>query len=163
MGKKSIVMLMVMAFLGVFVFAGLLMAADAPTEDVAITVEGATKPLVVKFSHAGHKDTACDACHHIYKPDDKGQYPKDKRGGYEKLPANEWKQGAEVQKCDVCHKLEADKKKQKEMQTATDQIRSLEDAFHDNCVACHKDVNKEKKLQGDAKLPQSCNDCHEKS
>ena len=163
MGKKLLIMSVVAAFLGVFVFAGLLIAADAPTEDLAITVEGATKPLAIKFSHAKHKDAACDACHHIYKPDDKGQYPKNKRGDYDTLPTNEWKQGDDVQMCDVCHKLEADKKKQKEMQKSPDQVRSLEDAFHDNCVACHKAINKEKKLKGDDKLPQSCNDCHAKS
>ncbi len=163
MGKKSLIVITVVALVCAFCIALALAATEAPTEDLALTVEGQTRPLTVKFSHEKHKADACTECHHIYAPNDKGEYPKDKRGKYKKRPENTWKEGQEVQKCSECHKLEADKKAKKALKTGKDKVRSLEDAFHGNCVDCHKAYNKKNKLKGDDKLISKCNDCHEKA
>ena len=163
MGKR--LMLFTFSLLIVVVLAAgtVFAATEPPKEDIAITAEGATRPLQVKFSHDKHKAYKCTDCHHVYKPNDKGEYEKDKRGNYKTLPVNDWKDDQKVEKCSSCHKLEADKKKKKEMLSSKTEARSMEDAFHDNCVACHKDYNKEKKLKGKDGLPSRCNDCHEKS
>ena len=163
MVKKSLVVITALALVGTLCIAVVLAATEAPTEDLELTVEGATRPLIVKFGHEKHKAYACSECHHIFKPDDKGEYPKDKRGKYKKELENFWKEGDEVQACSDCHKLEDDKKAKKEMKIGKNQVRSLEDAFHGNCVDCHKAYNKKNKLKGDDKLVSTCNDCHEKA
>ena len=161
--NKKLILILATVFVAVITCSVLVMAAtEVPGEPMALTVEGQTKPLKVKFDHAKHKDFQCTDCHHVYKPDDKGAYPKDKRGAYKELPENHFQQGQEVQLCSQCHKLEGDKKTAKSMKTDADKIRSMEDAFHDNCLACHREINKAKKLKGADALPFKCTDCHEK-
>ena len=160
---KRLVVILVAALVAVFGFSGMAFAAsEMPDGPIALTVEGQTKPLKVEFNHDTHKAFKCVECHHVYKPDDKGEYPKDRRGEYKKLPENHYQEGQEVQYCKECHKLESDKKTAKKMKTGKDTIRSLEDAFHGNCVACHRLINKNEKLKGDDAHPYKCNDCHEK-
>jgi hypothetical protein len=95
-------------------------------------IYAADKKGPVTFHHIKHnKDykVSCVQCHHLYK-DGK----------------NLWKEGDHVDKCVVCHDPEERKGKA---------IR-LQNAFHQNCKDCHKEVNKEGK-----KAPYTrCADCH---
>jgi hypothetical protein len=92
----------------------------------------ADKKGPVTFHHAKHNKeykVSCTECHHLYK-DGK----------------NMWKEGDHVEKCVVCHDPAEDKGK----------TIKLQNAFHQNCKDCHKEVNKEGK-----KAPYTkCAGCH---
>ncbi len=72
----------------------------------------------------------CSACHHEYNAKTKQTY-------YEK--------GAESA-CIYCHK-----------ETETDNIRSMKDAAHDSCVACHLRLKEKDTAAG----PVTCHGCHD--
>jgi hypothetical protein len=125
MRKGTIALVVALAFLCSLTVA---FAAKAPDK---VTLKGATKGPV-EFTHKTHAETlkiACTECHHV-KKDGK----------------NVWKQGDPVQKCDACHKATA---------KPGDKPMGLKEAFHKNCVDCHK-----KEKAAGKKAPVSCTECH---
>jgi len=69
-----------------------------------------------------------------------------------------WKEGDEVQKCDVCHTeakapTGADAPKLSKKEKIQKYYYS---AIHSNCAGCHKDLKKEAKPTG----PTTCKECH---
>jgi hypothetical protein len=162
MVKKAMVILLAMvvvAFLAAAV--GATDSTEEPDEPIKFEPpEGAEKEIIVEFDHELHGEYGCVECHHEYRPNDKGEYPKDRRGQYDEKPENTWEPGETVKPCIECHELEPDRKKQREMLQNPEMVRSFEDAMHDNCQSCHKDYNRENKLRGDDALPSTCTDCH---
>jgi len=97
----------------------------------------------VKLTHDKHsKDykIACNECHHVYE---NGK--------------NVWKEGKDVDKCEVCHN-EPTVKREKTLPPDL-QKKNLKMAFHNNCRACHKKIKKENPA---IKAPTKCNECHKK-
>lgn len=95
----------------------------------------------VKFNHVAHTTdlgVKCEECHHVFQ-DGK----------------NTWKPGDPVKKCEECH-TEATIKGEKKLSEAEQKL-NLKLAFHDNCVACHKDAKKQNK---ESKAPVTCKECH---
>ena len=86
----------------------------------------------VSFSHNRHVDVtgSCKDCHHIYEQEknvlDEGQL----------------EQGGAAVRCSSCHPSKS--------------RLSLERAFHDQCMGCHRKVRAEKKKGG----PRYCGECH---
>lgn len=83
----------------------------------------------VMFSHKAHHEDytiKCAACHHDY---DEGE--------------NQWKEGDDVNACTDCHT---------EPYKTVGKMLSLHQAFHRNCVKCHKATDS---------APKACADCHE--
>ena len=86
----------------------------------------------LSFSHGDHikSGATCTECHHEYKDG-----------------ANIWQEGDAVKKCGECH--DGEKK--------NGNAPSLKNAFHNQCMECHKGVDDE------AKAPvKKCNSCHKK-
>jgi len=86
----------------------------------------------VTFNHVKHNKEykiSCTQCHHLYQ-DGK----------------NLWKEGDHVDECVVCHDPAEEK----------DKAVKLQNAFHQNCRDCHKEVSKEGKEAPYTK----CADCH---
>ena len=112
-------------------------AVDAP-DDVKIENQGykSDKKGPVNLSHKKHNidyKVACTECHHVYE---QGK--------------NVWKEGQPVHKCIECH----DPINKKDNQD------KLQNAFHQNCKNCHKELAK---ADPSKKLPyKKCNDCHQK-
>lgn len=140
-GVKSVSCVLTAA---VFLFsvAFLVFAADQPDN---ITLKPGLWPSLTKtpvqFSHKKHAEeykVACDHCHHVYK-DGK----------------NVWKQGDPVQKCEKCH-TEATVQGEKKLPPDQQKL-NLKLAYHNNCVACHQKLKKEK---ADSKAPVTCAQCH---
>ncbi|MBW1981720.1 MAG: cytochrome c3 family protein [Deltaproteobacteria bacterium] len=149
MGRKTLIVLAIAAFLSGAVFLSLSGAADAPKVPDVISLKSTlwtthTKSAV-EFHHKNHIEKykiACTECHHHYE------------GG-----KNVWKEGDPVKKCQDCHneptvkgemKLPPDKKK-----------LNLKLAFHNNCIGCHKKLKKEDRKKY-AKIPTTCAKCHPK-
>ena len=91
-----------------------------------------------KLSHKKHAtdfQISCTDCHHVYQ---NGQ--------------NVWKEGDAAQKCEVCHTVIKTGKALKDA-PPEEQKLSLYNAFHNNCVNCHKEK---------AKGPAKCLECHPK-
>jgi Class III cytochrome C family len=110
----------------------------------------------VPFSHKKHSEdyvkayakiypNGCGDCHH----DDKGK------------PIAGLKADSKVQACIECHKKcgEAPKGKDAPKLDKKQKLDYHSEAFHDNCIGCHKEFNKEFKPK---KAPVTCNDCHPK-
>ena len=152
MNKKLLTLLLAAGMAVIFLSTGLYAGTDVPdkiTMDFNKYKKRKKKPpknKFVEFTHKKHHEEykiSCGDCHH-----DKDHKPLD------------LKAGDHVQKCVECHTLLAkpkDKKKRKD-------IHVLENAMHNNCIGCHKDVNKK---AGDPKgkkgpAPTSCNKCHKK-
>lgn len=119
MGKKTLIMGVLTAFLSVGLLAGLSMAVDEPdTIKIYMDGFGEHKKGPVEFTHKKHTTdhgVKCADCHHVYQD---GQ--------------NTWKEGDPVEKCEKCHDFE---KKQ-------DKAANLKNAFHANCKECHKSLGK---------------------
>jgi hypothetical protein len=131
---------------------------EAPAEPITfIEPEGAAKPLDIQFSHQRHQAFDCRECHHQYQPDPDGRYPKEAKGDYKTFPENTWQPGDPVQPCLSCHVLEKDRKIKYAMARDPNKVRSLEDAFHGKCRACH---TKMKTAEDGSKLRTTCRDCH---
>jgi hypothetical protein len=100
---------------------------------------------VFKFTHKIHMEEyeiSCGECHH-----DENNKPLD------------LEIGDIVQQCDECHNIMEKTKENKR------DIMVLENAIHENCRTCHKQINKE---AGDPKGkkgpgPISCSKCHIKA
>lgn len=86
----------------------------------------------VRFPHDKHaaKYPDCLDCHHVYE----------EKGG-QKVNVG----GGEGQPCLECHKLEA-----------SGQRLSLRNAFHENCVGCHRTLERQSTRNG----PVMCGECH---
>ncbi len=148
MNRKLLTLLLAAGIAMVFVVTGL--HAGTEVKDIFVLEDpGYKKPKKrapkfknLEFTHKKHAEDhkiACGECHH-----DKDNKPLD------------LKMGDDVQKCSECHNIfKKDKKNKKD-------IMVHENAMHENCVGCHKELNKKagdpKGLKGPA--PASCGKCH---
>lgn len=140
--KKSMLLSLICAALLCLVAAPMLSAADAPGDDLVIKApEGmkvkdkgdkpGTLQKAVPFAHSKHATVECKDCHHTMEAD-----------------------GA-IKKCTSsgCHdSLEARTK-----DNAKD-VKLVENAYHTQCLDCHKKLKKESKTTG----PTACGKCHTK-
>ena len=123
------------AFLGIL--AGLLLAAvafAAPANKAPekLTIDGCkVKKSATEFPHKLHVDAkiSCEKCHHTQKG----------------LKAADT---TEVKKCSACHL-----KPEKEGTLKCDVASTKKNAYHVNCITCHK---------ADKKGPTKCKECHPK-
>jgi c(7)-type cytochrome triheme protein len=94
---------------------------------------GKTRPAVT-FSHNRHVEAglSCKDCHHVYK------------NGKNVLDEGTLEEGKEGIRCSACHGPKS--------------RLNLEQAFHDECIGCHRKDWKEKKKTG----PLFCGECHVK-
>ena len=95
---------------------------------------GRTRPAVT-FPHNHHAETglSCKDCHHIYKD------------GKNVLEEGTLEEGKEGIRCSACHRANSRLK--------------LEQAFHDQCIGCHRKDLKENKKTG----PRFCGVFHLKN
>jgi hypothetical protein len=140
--KKSLLISLVCAALLSFIAVPMLSAADVPGDDYIISPpEGMkTKPgkdgapgklqKAVPFPHSKHAEIECADCHHTMEAD-----------------------GGAIKGCmDAgCH----DSLEFRDKDNAKD-IKLVENAYHKQCMDCHKDLRKEKKPTG----PTACGKCH---
>lgn len=102
----------------------------------------------VTFAHKEHIEKynlSCGDCHH-----DANGKPLD------------IKMGDDVQRCVECH-TETEKVKGEKLAKKEKIKKYLEEAFHANCIGCHKDFNvKNGDPKGKAPAPTSCTKCHPK-
>jgi len=154
MRRKSVVFSMLVAVACLFFAAGLYAAA----KDV-VKINMKDCPVTkgdIPFSHKKHSEeyvkayaklypNGCGECHH----DDKNK------------PIADLKADSKVQACVECHKKcgEAPKGKDAPKLDKKQKLEYHSEAFHDNCIGCHKEFNKEFKPK---KAPITCNDCHPK-
>lgn len=115
-------------------------AESAPPEEIVIHSQlwPEKKYEDSKFPHKKHVtefQVSCKECHHLYE-----------NGG------NAWKEGDPVAKCESCHTSPKTGKALKDA-PPEEQKLSLYNAFHRNCLTCHKEK---------AKGPTKCTDCHSK-
>ncbi|GAB1409084.1 hypothetical protein MASR1M90_02380 [Desulfovibrionales bacterium] len=141
MKKSLLISLLCAAFLSL-VAAQMICAADAPGDDLVIKApegmktkekDGKPAPLqkAVPFPHSKHVSVECVKCHHK------------ELNGNANAPCTS----------SGCHdSLEARGK-----ENAKD-IKLVENAFHDQCIECHKALKKENKPTG----PTACGKCHTK-
>ena len=149
--NKRLITLLLAAGIAVIFVATALQAGTEVKDTLTLETDGYKKRKkappkfnFVEFTHAKHAvdyKISCGDCHH------------DKEG-----KALDIKAGDDVQGCGECHnKFEKDKKNKKD-------IMVHENAMHENCIGCHKDVNKKagdpKGMKGAA--PASCGKCHTK-
>lgn len=98
-----------------------------------IVLEGKTRPAVT-LPHNRHVEAelSCKDCHHVYE------------NGKNVLDESKLEEGNQGIRCSACH---------------NSKVRiDLEQAFHDQCIGCHKRLQKEKKKTG----PRFCGQCHVK-
>lgn len=151
MDKKILILFLVAGIAVIFVATALYAGtkvADTITMDYNNYAKRRKAPpryKVLKFEHKKHNieyKISCGQCHH-----DEDNEPLD------------LKAGDEVQQCVECHtELHKTKENRKD-------IELLENAFHENCKGCHKEINIK---AGDPKgrkgpAPTRCSKCHEKA
>jgi Class III cytochrome C family len=110
----------------------------------------------VQFSHKKHSEEFAKQYADIY-PKGCGECHHDAKGE----PLKDLKADSKVQKCIECHKKPGEAPKGKDA-PKLDKKQKLEyhaEAFHDNCISCHKEFNKK---YAPKKAPVTCNDCHPK-
>lgn len=147
MKNKSLVLAAFVTIIAaLFVTTGLY--AGTKVEDV-IKLEDPSykhKKGIVDFTHKKHAadyKITCGECHH------------DKEG-----KPLELKEGDNVQRCVECHSKPGELKGKKAKGLSDKEKRMYHaNAFHDNCIDCHKKFNKETKSK---KAPQTCTKCHPK-
>ncbi len=104
---------------------------------------------IVEFSHKKHvaeyKNT-CGDCHH----------DKDHK------PLANLKAGDNVQACIECHKKPGVKPKGKDAPKLSEKetMEYVGEAFHKNCIDCHKEFNKK---NNSTNAPTTCVKCHQKT
>lgn len=141
--KKTLLMSLICAAFLSLIAAPVLFAADAPGDDYVISApegmkvkEKDGKPgklqKAVPFSHSKHATVECKECHHTMEAD-----------------------GGAIKKCTDagCH----DSLEFRDKENAKD-IKLVENAFHTQCIECHKALKKEQKPTG----PTACGKCHTK-
>ncbi len=138
-------------------FAGVVVAGT-DFEDVIILKpiagEGKYQDRTVTLTHKKHYEEyniGCGDCHH----DENGK------------PLSDLKIGDDVQECIECHSKPGEVPKDEKMKWRKERVprkeqqkMSLEyhaEAFHENCIECHKDFNKKNKTKA---APQACTQCH---
>jgi hypothetical protein len=136
--KKTLLMSLICAAFLSLIAAPVLFAADAPGDDYVIKAPEGMKSKKdklqksVPFPHSKHAAVECKECHHTLEAD-----------------------GGAVKLCTTagCHdSLEfRDKDNAKE-------VKLVENAFHTQCIDCHKALKKENKPTG----PTACGKCHTK-
>lgn len=138
--KKNLLISLICAAIVSFVAAQVLFAADAPGDDYVITAPKGMKvkpkgdkpgklQKTVPFAHSKHATVKCETCHHTLA--------KDKV----------------AKKCTTsgCH----DSLEFRDAANAKD-IKLVENAYHNQCIKCHKDLKKAGKPTG----PSACGKCH---
>ena len=138
MSKKSLILLVVTAFVMSLGFGVTMSLADANKGDAEITLnpdnrDAAKKGKPAVFPHAKHQEKfKCGECHHY--ADDAGAQTAcmdDTLG--------------KIAKCDTCHNADF----------ANEKLRKWKDIGHGNCKDCHKKM----KAEG---APTKCGACHPK-
>jgi len=116
-----------------FSASSLLAQSDKITFD-PLKAFGKSKRPPVTFAHNRHAEAglSCKGCHHVYE------------NGKNVLDESKLEEGNQGIRCSACHgpKFKI----------------GLEQAFHDQCIGCHKRLLKEKKKTG----PRFCGQCHVK-
>jgi Class III cytochrome C family len=135
MARRSIVVSFLMVFLILFVGV---YGSGAQEATMVLRNKEVFQKLQrppVTFSHDKHSQLYpdCIQCHHDY------EYKDGKK-------ENLW--GGEGQPCSECHKLDK-----------VDKKLPLRTAFHENCMNCHRQLEKEGKKSG----PATCGECHVRS
>jgi c(7)-type cytochrome triheme protein len=97
----------------------------------------------VAFAHMYHISNGieCKTCHHRFK------------GGKNILDETELQEGAEGTKCGACHKDKAGFRFSPDLDATK---RNLQQAYHRQCMGCHRQVSQEGKKSG----PVTCGECH---
>jgi len=97
----------------------------------------------VAFPHMSHINNGieCKTCHHRFQ------------GGKNVLDEMELQEGAEGIKCSSCHKDKAGFRSAPDLDPTK---RNLQQAFHRQCMGCHRQVSQEGKKAG----PVTCGACH---
>ncbi|MBN1842196.1 MAG: cytochrome c3 family protein [Deltaproteobacteria bacterium] len=145
MKKRSLAALAVTVLGMVFVFA-VVYAAQQAADEMTMNSKAYDKhkKALVTFTHKKHNvdyKISCADCHHVYE-----------------CGKNVWKEGNDVQKCDVCHsQAKAPTGKDAPKLSKKEKIAKYHySAIHENCVGCHKDLKKAGKPTG----PTACKQCH---
>jgi hypothetical protein len=147
MNKRTFGVTLVIALAAsMFLVAGLYAGTKAKDEfqmNSAYKHKKSLATLTHKKHVTDHK-IACGECHH----NDKGE------------PLNDLKEGDDVQKCIECHKKPGALKGKEAKGLSDKEKREYHaNAVHENCIGCHKKVNKEK---GTKDAPSKCTECHPK-
>jgi c(7)-type cytochrome triheme protein len=125
------VLLIAVTALLVFIVSPLYAQPDKMVFD-PLKIFGKSKRPSVMFSHNHHVEggLSCKDCHHIYE------------NGKNVLDETKLEEGNQGIRCSACHgpKFRID----------------LEQAFHDQCIGCHRKFQKERKKTG----PRFCGECH---
>ena len=133
MSKKSLILLVVAAFVMSLGFGVTMSLAEADKGDADITMNAdskSEKPKPAQFTHAKHQERSdCATCHH-------------KDDGGKQAPIAE---GDKVAKCDSCHNADF----------PTEKLRTWKEIGHGLCKDCHK------KMKEDG-APTKCGACHPK-
>jgi hypothetical protein len=137
MSKKSLILLVVAAFVMSLGFGVTMSLAEAEKGPVDITINAdskSEKPKPAQFPHAKHqKEDNCATCHHT-KGEDGKQAPSAKVSSTDGSA-----------KCDTCHNADFPNEK----------LRKWKDIGHGLCKDCHK------KMKEDG-APTKCGACHPK-
>ncbi len=158
--KHRSLLLVVAVFGMVTLFAAAVGIAGTEVKDTItlkpIAGEGKYQDRTVTFTHKKHIEEHklnCGECHH----DENGKALTD------------LKAGDEVKACIECHKKPGEVPKELKMEWRKNKVSKKEmqkmeleynaEAFHANCVDCHKDHNRKNKTKA---APQACTQCHEK-
>jgi hypothetical protein len=151
---------MITAVFGFAVLFAAIAIAGTTVKDVItfepIAGEGKYQDRTVTLSHKKHieeYDIGCGECHH----DENGK------------ALSNLKAGDDVKACIECHtkpgevpkdvKMEWRKKRVKRDEQKKLSLEYHAEAFHENCITCHKSYNRKNKTKA---APQTCTKCHEK-
>jgi hypothetical protein len=146
MDKRSIGLMVVLAAVFSLILAAGLYAGTKAPDEIQIQHEGFenTKGIVTLThqKHVADHKIGCGECHH----DDKGK------------PRTDLKDGDEVKTCFECHTKPGTLKGKKAKGLSKAELMAyVGNAFHENCIGCHKDYNKKNKTKA---APQKCTGCH---
>jgi predicted CXXCH cytochrome family protein len=136
MSKKSLILLVVAAFVMSLGFGVTMSLAEADKGDADITINAdskSEKPKPAQFTHAKHQERNpdCATCHHT-------------EDGGKQVPSAEVSTDGTA-KCDSCHNADF----------ANEKLRKWKDIGHGLCKNCHK------KMKEDG-APTKCGACHPK-
>ena len=125
------VLMITLALLLVLTGSPLRAQPDKIVLDNSKVLDGKTRPAVM-LPHNRHVEAglSCKDCHHIYQD------------GKNILDESKLEEGNKDIRCFACHGRKS--------------RPNLEQAFHNQCIGCHRKVLKEKKKTG----PQYCGECH---
>ena len=162
MHKKHILLVLILMVAPILISTGVF--AGKEVKDIVTfnnPAYGNHKEAIVSFDHKKHSSTYYDEYPELYESSC-GECHHDS----ENAPLLELKDGDEVQSCIECHKKPAYLKGKEARGLSKEQKRENHaNALHDNCKACHKKYNKERKLKPkqEGYAPNTCVTCHDKS